>query len=166
MIETHLPPHAPLSDAELLRLYPRLRRFAAVVAPAEVGPDDLVQEALERLLAHDQGDIVHIEAYLRQTMVHLAANHRRRLGRWRRVVSRSEAMAADWNAATAQYPSDLSFLDELKPVARAVLFLHDVEGVDFATIARQLDITEAAAKQTAVRARRHLRNHIELETTT
>jgi DNA-directed RNA polymerase specialized sigma24 family protein len=74
MIDTHAPPR--VSDAELLRLYPRLRRFAAVVAPAEVGPDDLVQEALERLLSRDIDDIVHIEAYLRQTMVRLAANHR------------------------------------------------------------------------------------------
>jgi RNA polymerase sigma-70 factor, ECF subfamily len=163
MIDTHAPPR--VSDAELLRLYPRLRRFAAVVAPAEVGPDDLVQEALERLLSRDIDDIVHIEAYLRQTMVRLAANHRRRLGRWRRVVTRTEAMAAQ-TAAAAEYPSDVSFLDELKPVARAVLFLHDVDGVDFATIAGQLGLTEAAAKQTAARARRHLRNHIEQETIT
>jgi RNA polymerase sigma-70 factor, ECF subfamily len=163
MIDTHAPPR--VSDAELLRLYPRLRRFAAVVAPAEVGPDDLVQEALERLLSRDVDDVAHIEAYLRQTMVRLAANHRRRLGRWRRVVKRTEAMAAQ-TAAAAEYPSDLSFLNELKPVARAVLFLHDVEGVDFATIAGQLGLTEAAAKQTAVRARRHLRNYIEQETIT
>ena len=31
-------------------LYPSLRRFAAVVGPAEVEPDDLVQEALLRVL--------------------------------------------------------------------------------------------------------------------
>jgi hypothetical protein len=30
----------------LVRLYPTLRRFAAVVAPPEVAPDDLVHDAL------------------------------------------------------------------------------------------------------------------------
>lgn len=144
-----------------MRLYPRLRRFAAVVAPAEVAPDDLVQESLEKLLARDTSGIVNVEAYLRQTMLRLAANHRRRLGRWRRAVT-ATASLADKVHANADYPSDLSFLDELKPRARAILFLHEVEGADFATIGRQLGLSEDAVKQSAHRARRQLRNHIEL----
>jgi hypothetical protein len=47
MIDIDPLPNDQLSDAALVRLCPRLRRFAAVVAPAEVGPQDLVQEALE-----------------------------------------------------------------------------------------------------------------------
>jgi DNA-directed RNA polymerase specialized sigma24 family protein len=41
-----------LSDGELRRIYPRLRRFAAVVAPREIDPEDLMHEALAKLLAH------------------------------------------------------------------------------------------------------------------
>jgi RNA polymerase sigma factor (sigma-70 family) len=161
MIDIDPLPNDQLSDAALVRLYPRLRRFAAVVAPAEVGPDDLVQEALERLLARDTSGIVNVEAYLRQTMLRLASNHRRRLGRWRHAVTATAGLAASTDA-NAEYPSDVSFLDQLKPTARAVLFLHEVEGVDFATIGRQLGLSEDAVKQSARRSRRQLRNHIEL----
>jgi RNA polymerase sigma factor (sigma-70 family) len=160
MIDIDSLPQDQLSDAALLKLYPRLRRFAAVVAPAEVAPDDLVQESLERLFARDTTGIVNVEAYLRRTMLRLAANHRRRLGRWRRAVTATAGLAGQ-AGANAEYPSDVSFLDELKPTARAVLFLHEVDGVDFATIGQQLGLTEAAVKQTASRARRQLRNHID-----
>lgn len=34
------------------QLYPGLRRFAAVVGPTEVDPDDLAQEAVARVLRH------------------------------------------------------------------------------------------------------------------
>jgi Sigma-70 region 2 len=71
MIDIDPLPNDQLGNAALVRLYPRLRRFAAVVAPAEVAPDDLVQEALERLLARDTSGIVNVEAYLRQTMLRL-----------------------------------------------------------------------------------------------
>lgn len=41
------------NDAALIRsLYPTLRRFAGAMGPAEVEPDDLVQEALVRTLRH------------------------------------------------------------------------------------------------------------------
>src|SRR5579871_4146878 len=40
-------------DAEVFAaVYPGLRRFAAVVASTTVDPDDLVQEAVARALAH------------------------------------------------------------------------------------------------------------------
>lgn len=77
-----------LSDAELREMYPRLRRFAAAVAPQEIDPDDLMQEAIVRLLAHGTGDVIHVEAYVRQIIVHSASNHRRRLGRLRLAVGR------------------------------------------------------------------------------
>ena len=69
-------------------MYPRLRRFAAAVAPQEIDPDDLMQEAIVRLLAHGTGDVIHVEAYVRQIIVHSASNHRRRLGRLRLAVGR------------------------------------------------------------------------------
>jgi DNA-directed RNA polymerase specialized sigma24 family protein len=53
--------------AEALRpIYADLRRFAAVVGPIEVEPDDLVQEAVVRLLASEQWEAVRdLRAYLR-----------------------------------------------------------------------------------------------------
>ena len=152
-----------LDDATLLRLYPRLRRFAAVVAPIEVAPDDLVQEALARLFAHGTSDVVHVEAYLRQVMVRLSSNHRRRLGRSRRALDRLVRLddAVAGTSATADaYPSDVSFLDVLGPEARAVLYLHEVDGLDFRGVAEQLGLRESGARQLAARARRQLRHHL------
>lgn len=152
-----------LSDAELRRIYPGLRRFAAAVAPKEIDPDDLMQEAFERLLARGTSDIVHVEAYVRQIIVHAASNHRRQLGRLRRALGRLSLLTPTADAE-ADYPSDLAFLEHISPTARAVLFLQEVEGLQIRAIAHQLGMSEAAVKQTASRARHDLRDHIEQET--
>lgn len=154
-----------VDDATLRSLYPRLRRLAAVVAPAEVGPDDLLQEAVERLLARvgeDGSDIVNVEGYLRRIIVNAASNHRRRLGRWRLRLHRVTPNPGDDTALDA-YPSDVSFLELLSPVERAVLYQQHVEGLGLGHIAQQLGMSEAACKQVAARARRRLRTHLEQE---
>lgn len=153
-----------LTDNGLRQLYPRLRRFAAVVAPIEVGPDDLLQEAFERLFSHDPAGVVHVEAYMRQIILRTASNHRRRLGRLRRVLDLIGGQRSAFHV-NPSYPSDLAFLERLGPTARAVLYLHEVEDLAFDAIAEQLGMSASAAKQTAVRARRQLRNHIEQEPT-
>ena len=110
------PSGLPSADESLaLELYPGLRRFAAVVAPAEVAPDDLVQEALVAVLRRGAlSDLEDPGAYLRRTMLNLASNHRRRFGRARRALVRlrggESAVAAD------AYPSDLADLTRLTPV--------------------------------------------------
>lgn len=154
-----------LSEAKLRKLYPSLRRFAAVVAPAEVGPDDLLQEAFERFLTRPSTDVGNLEAYLRRVIVNTASNHRRRLGRWRRRLHQLAPRRGDHDALD-DYPSDVSFLELISPVERAVLFLHDVEGIGFRDVGAQLGMTEAASKQVAARARRRLRSHLEQEETT
>ena len=81
-------PRADTTDDEIFRaLYPQLRRFAAVVAPIEEEPDDLLQDALvETLRRHRLADLASPQAYLRRTMVNLASNHRRRLAARRRAL--------------------------------------------------------------------------------
>lgn len=153
----------PLDGTLIRSLYPSLRRLAAVVAPAEVGPDDLLQEAFERYLARSPSGIDNPEAYMRRVIVHTASNHRRRLGRWRRRLQRLAPRSDD--GSLDAYPSDVSFLELISPVERAVLFLHHVEGTGFRDIAAELDMTEAAAKQVAARARRRLRAHLNEEAT-
>jgi DNA-directed RNA polymerase specialized sigma24 family protein len=68
-----------LEESQLFeQLYPPLRRFAAVVAPREVDPDDLLQEAAARVLTkHRLTELNQPGVYLRRTMVNLASNHRR-----------------------------------------------------------------------------------------
>ena len=140
-------------------LYPSLRRFAAVTAPSDVEPDDLLQEALVRVLAkHPLSDLDHPAAYLRRVMINLAASHSRRMGVRRRVLRRwagSEDLVS-----RPEYPTDMADLDHLPPRERAVLYLAEVEGFHYEEIARMLDCSPAAARKGASRARRHLRGEL------
>jgi RNA polymerase sigma-70 factor (ECF subfamily) len=147
-------------DQLFARIYPRLLRFAAVVAPAEAGPDDLLQEAMVRAL---RGGPLHRldnpEAYLRRTMVNLASNERRRLGRWRRARGRLGAGTDD--TTVVSYPSDVSDLLALPVEARVVLWLADVEGWSFDQVAEMLGCSADAARARASRARGTLRHLLE-----
>lgn len=149
------------SDAELFaRLYPSLRRFAAVAGPTDVEPDDLVQEAVARTLRlRPLTELDEPLAYLRRAILNLARNRRRGLARSRRTLARIDRDSA----RNEQYSSDLADLDRVGPMARAVLFLVEVEGWTFAAAAGQVGLSEQAARATASRARRRLRAEIEEE---
>jgi len=100
------------------QLYPPLQRYAAVVAPADVDPEDLVQEAFLRAIRKGPlCDLNHPNAYLRKTICNLASNSRRRFSRERRALLRLD----NPGVAPEGYPSDLDDLMRLRPVARAVL---------------------------------------------
>jgi RNA polymerase sigma factor (sigma-70 family) len=148
-------------DAIFASLYPSLRRWAAVVGPVEDDPDDLVQEALVRVLG--RGSLSELEnphAYLRTTIVRIAANSRRRLGRGRRAWTRA-------NVSTGpdpdRYPSDLDDLRRLEPADRAILYLSLVEGRSYREAAAVLGCTEVAARARASRALRRLRSSVREE---
>ena len=144
----------PTDDEVFAQLYPALRRFAATVRPAEVDADDLVQDALARVLA--AGSLARLEdpgAYLRTVILRLASNHRRSLGRRRRALTRLTVV----DAGTAEYPSDLDELRRLPPDDRAVLYLVAVERAPYAEVARILGCSEEAARARGSRALRKLR---------
>ena len=137
-------------------LYPVLRRFAAVTAPADMEPDDLLQEALVHVLRRRAlSDLDHPAAYLRRTMVNLAASHCRHMGARRRALQRAAA-SADLQADPA-YPSDLAELFVLPPKERAALYLAEIEGYRFQEIGPMLGCSEVAARKSASRARARLR---------
>lgn len=139
------------------RVYPALRRFAAVTAP-DADPDDLVQEAVARTLRrHALADLDHPEAYLRRAIVHLASNRRRGLARRRTAIARLVPAESE----LPLYSSDLADLLRLPPAARALLWLVEVEGCEYGEAAAQLGISSEAARQRASRARRELRAAIE-----
>lgn len=148
-------------DALFAALYPGLRRWAAVTGPAEVDPDDLVQEAVARTLrTHALSDLDDAGAYLRRAIVNLSANHRRGLARLRGAVTRL-SRSSDDESRPPEYASDLADLMQVAPEARAVLWLVEVEDNTYAAAAAVLGITEEAARTRAARARRQLRLHIE-----
>jgi RNA polymerase sigma-70 factor (ECF subfamily) len=142
-------------------LYPALRRWAAATGPEDMDPDDLVQEAVARVLrVHRLCELDEPLAYLRRTIVNLASNHRRGMARWRKAVSR---LGRADEGREPEYSSDLADLLRVPPAARAVLYLVEVEGRTYAEAAAVLAITEEAARTRAVRARRRLRIDIEGE---
>lgn len=134
-------------------LYPHLHRVACVAAPADVDPDDLVQDALVNYLQlDDPASVRDGRAYLTTAMVHLAANHRRSWTRRRAAVARLHVA----DGARDELPSDLADLLTLPPRERAALYLHHVEGHPYDEVARLLGCTAAAARKAAERGRTRL----------
>lgn len=156
MVETTETGRTSPPDEDVFRpLYPAMRRFAAVAAPVDVEPEDLLQDALvQTLRRHKLGDLDDPASYLRKAMLNLASNHRRRSGtRWRAL----QFLAGSSATVEESYPSDLSELSWLSPRQRAVLYLSEVEGYPFASVAQMVGCSEPAARMSASRARRRLR---------
>jgi RNA polymerase sigma-70 factor (ECF subfamily) len=151
-----------VAEDEVFRpIYPQLRRFAAVVAPMDVEPEDLLQDSLvQTLRRHRLSDLDNPAAYLRRAMVNLASNHRRRShSRWRALRS----LAASQTDVEETYPSDLADLEWLSPRQRAVLYLAEVEGFQFNEVADLVGCSEPAARMAASRARKRLRETLAWE---
>jgi DNA-directed RNA polymerase specialized sigma24 family protein len=157
-----LPKRSSLEDEErelIAALYPALRKIAAVAGSVDIEPDDLVQEALVRTLR--KGSLSRLDnplAYLRRTIVNLASNQRRSLGRRRRAVARL-TVNESW---LPSYPADIEAILDLPPKHRAILYLVEVEGVPYAEAADQLGMTVSATRAMASRARRKARLTLEV----
>lgn len=140
-------------------LYPALRRIAAVAGSFDVEPDDLVQEALMRTLRKGPiSDLDNPLGYLRKTIVNLASNQRRSLGRKRSVLNRLSTEEG-WMPS---YPADIEAILDLPPRQRAILYLVEVEDMPYAEAAEQLGMTATAARAMATRARRAARAALEV----
>jgi RNA polymerase sigma-70 factor (ECF subfamily) len=157
-----LPKRSCLQDEErelITALYPALRKIAAVAGSVDVEPDDLVQEALVRTLRKGPlSDLDNPLAYLRRTVVNLASNQRRSLGRRRRAVARLN-VDESW---LPSYPADIEAILDLPPKHRAILYLVEVEGVPYEEAAEQLGMTTVAARAMAHRARERARLALEM----
>ena len=137
----------------LVAAYPSIRRFAAVVGPADVEPDDLVQDAFVAILRRGGEGIDDLDAYLRRTVLNLSSNERRR---WLRRQRAHERQVVVTEAVSTTFV-DVAELLQLPPDVRAVLWLAEVEGWNHAEIGRLLGCSEEAARARASRGRRRLR---------
>jgi len=160
-----------MSDAELLRgVYPQLRRFAAMIAAQATEPDDLVQEAVARVLRLGSlDDLDEPVAYLRTTMLNIVRNEHRRSGRERDAIVRLAGDDADRDGGGQSGDRDegivdLSVLDLLSPDAKAAVYLIDVEGFSTAEAAALIGISNTAVRARVSRARRFLRSQLTKET--
>ncbi|MGH4035035.1 RNA polymerase sigma-70 factor [Actinomycetota bacterium Odt1-20B] len=141
-------------------------RMLGRVADAE----DVVQEAWLRWSAADREQVREPRAYLVRVTTRLA------IDRLRHVQSRRESYVGPWlpeplvtdfdqtvpdTAERAVLADSVSLavlvvLESLSPLERAVFVLREAFGFPFAEIAQTLDRSEAAVRQLAGRARKHV----------
>ncbi|WOX25683.1 RNA polymerase sigma factor SigJ [Streptomyces solicathayae] len=155
-------------------LFEELRPMLTGVAYRMLGraadAEDVVQEAWLRWSAADRDDVREPRAYLVRVTTRLAVD------RLRQIRSRREAYVGPWlpepvvtdfgpavpdTAERALLADSVSLavlvvLESLSPLERAVFVLREAFGFPFAEIAAALDRTEAAVRQLAGRARKHV----------
>lgn len=158
---------------EFEALRPRLRAVAYRMTGSVSDAEDLCQEAWLRWERTDTTKVDNPEAFLVSTVTRLAIDLGRSAARRREtyvgpflpepVVTQrgapAEALADPERAAELADSLTFAFLvllDQLDPVERAVLLLHDVFGYSFAEVALAVDRSVAACRQIASRARRNL----------
>lgn len=152
-------------EAARPRMFAVAYRMTGSVSDAE----DLCQEAWLRWAGADRHDVVDAEAYLVTVVTRLAvdrlrsAHHRREsyIGPYlpEPIVTVPGASPEPDPGDAAALADSLTYaflvvLDELTPVERAVLLLHDVFGYPFAQVGAAVDRSEAAVRQIASRSRR------------
>src|SRR3954471_1450428 len=154
-----------IEDAERYR--PRLFGIAYRMLGGVHDAEDIVQEAMLRWHQADRAAIREPVAWLVSVVTRLAIDRLRRAatereaypGPWLPEPVADERFAADRNAELA---SDLSMaflvlLERLAPEERAAFLLREVFDTDYDEIARTLDKSPAAARQTVHRARERIR---------
>lgn len=157
--------HPDATASEWASLADRLRGCAAALvgrARRELA-DDLVQDALARLLA--RGPAPPPYPIARTTLVRLyldhersAARRARRAVRWALMRPRFAAAAAGPDEQAEQAHRVALAVEALPPKQRAALTLRAVEGLSYACIAEALGTTPHAARAALHEARARLRS--------
>jgi RNA polymerase sigma-70 factor (ECF subfamily) len=151
-----------MGDALLEELYPSLWSYTAAACGNSCDPDDVLQDALLRTLRlHDIDELDHPAAYLRKVVLHLVIAEARRTKSQRLTYGVVIDEVPD--GTPTAYPSDLSDLMRLSPPDRALLYLVDVEKLDFSAVAELLGCSSSAARKRASRARSALRHELDGE---
>jgi len=154
--------------ASFEQLRPRLRRVAYATLGSLSEAEDIVQEAWLRLQRANPAEIEDLSAWLGTTVARLSLDalkvaRRQRedyVGQWLPEplvselgdVDQDERLTLDESVSTAL----LIVLERLSPAERTVYLLHDVFGMPFEQVAGVVGRSQAAARQLAARARRHV----------
>ncbi len=138
-----------------------LLRAAVLLTGSQEAGEDLLQAALERLFRHRASISGDPEAYLRQTLYHLAADGWRQQGLWRRkyllLRPLQPAVAEDRTDEVDRRDALIRLLLQLPPRQRAVIVLRYWEQLNEAEAADILGCTVGTVKSTTARALARLR---------
>lgn len=139
---------------------PRLVRIARRMLGTIDEAEDVVQTAWLRFAGADLATIDRPEAWLTRIVSRLAIDTMRSARARREVYVGPwlpEPMIEDEAKGEDQLTTALLLaLERLSPLERAAFLLHDVFAVPFGEVASALDRDEAACRQLAARARRHV----------
>jgi RNA polymerase sigma-70 factor (sigma-E family) len=144
---------------------PLLRAAVMLTGSREAG-EDLLQEALARLLRRWSSIDGDPEGYLRRTIYHLAADGWRRDRAWQvrlRLLRSGEVAAVDVTAGVDLRDALLRLLAQLPPRQRAVLVLRYFEQLSEAEAAGVLGCSVGTVKSAASRGLARLRELADAE---
>lgn len=138
-----------------------LKRSAFLLCGSDHAADDLLQEALARVLSRRvPGGRDGLEAYVRRTMVNLVIDQARRARRWQsvapRLAGRTEEEVADSSDEICERVTLLDALALLSPRQRACVVLHYYEDLSIAETAELLGCRQGTVKSQLHDARRTL----------
>jgi RNA polymerase sigma-70 factor (ECF subfamily) len=153
-----------MTDGEVFDLiYAPARRFASFLAAPGVEPDDVVQDALARVLARTTlAALDEPLAYLRATMLNVVRNEHRRRTREAAAVERLRSLPGTVPADRSPDTTGLvDALQALSPSSRALVFLVDVEGYAIGEASALVGLSATAARARLSRGRRLIRRQIE-----
>jgi RNA polymerase sigma-70 factor (sigma-E family) len=136
-----------------------LKRYAYLMCGDDDTADDLVQEALTRVLARSAPrDPAELERYVRRVLVNLVVDGARRAARWRRIVPRLAADPRSRDAAP-EVVDRLALggaLQRLPARQRACVVLHYYEDLPVAEVAALLGCGTGTVKSQLHDARKAL----------
>jgi RNA polymerase sigma factor (sigma-70 family) len=132
---------------------------------------EVAQEAYVRLLSLDQpGAVSYLRAFLFKTAANIAIDRRRRHQNFDKVTGGQLFMELAENRTPERQLSGEQALGRLgvlieamPPKCRQSFVLNQIHGLDAATIATQLGITDSMVRKYVVRALLHCRAHMDVE---
>jgi RNA polymerase sigma factor (sigma-70 family) len=132
---------------------------------------EVAQEAYVRLLSLDQpGAVSYLRAFLFKTAANIAIDRRRRHQNYDRVAGRqlfaelTENRTPERQLSGEQTLRDLGILIEAMPAkCRESFVMNQIQGLDAATIAARLGITDSMVRKYVVRALLHCRQYMDVE---
>lgn len=132
---------------------------------------EVAQEAYVRLLSLDQpGAVSYLRAFLFKTAANIAIDRRRRHQNFDKVAARqlftelTENRTPERHLSGEQTLRHLGALIEgMPPKCRESFVMNQIHGLDAATIASRLGITDSMVRKYVVRALLHCRAHMDIE---
>ena len=132
---------------------------------------EVAQEAYVRLLSLDQpGAVSYLRAFLFKTAANIAIDRRRRHQHYDKVAGRqlfaelTENRTPERQLSGEQTLRHLGILIEAMPAkCRESFVMNQIQGLDAATIAARLGITDSMVRKYVVRALLHCRQYMDVE---